>query len=216
MPATNRFPLLAASLAALVACATPNPPASASRAEPPAKGAEPAPDAASVAAMTDPRGCALVLGGGGAVFDGKEANDFFRKINTAVTDDVFQFLTMNGFRVEKMFLDAQESSGEGRGVQALVNMRRLRCSKLVQVSHFMDGPKTARQFGFVVTVMAAAPGDRTQGGRMFTLKGLHEKRYAYPLTKETISTLHASDIANQIGADLADTALLTKRGAAQP
>jgi hypothetical protein len=189
-------------VAALVAC-------------PGALAAEPAPAEDSTGSpipeyLSDPSACALVVGGGGMISDLESANEFLFKSNSDVTTALYDGLGMSGFRVEK-FIERPSRSGD-RVARIVAELQRRRCGRIVQVTHVVEGPESDRQLGFDVTVLVLDTEKSRQatGGRLYTVKGLFQKRYIYPL--KDLQNLTAVDVANQIGPDLADTGLLPLKG----
>lgn len=173
---------------------------------PPTPVPKPTPAPLDLSFLTSKTSCALVFGG--ATLEEEEGVEVdLAQLNGAVTGAVYERLEALGYVVEPLIVFTRDS-GDRKQVVA-IELAKRRCNKVVQVSHYLQGPT----FGFLVTMIQPATDqfDPSQDLWRFHWDPLpFTRRYAYRYTEDAVFELDPEEVAQEIAFDLGESGLLVR------
>ncbi len=165
--------------------------------------------ASPVMAQTAPAPCVLVMGGSIQDTGNPKNNDFWLKVDQAVTDDLTARLKTGGYAVQSVF---ESSTTPDHSMKvAISGLNATGCSEVIQVATALtsqDGHKLDT-WGFGVVIMRY---DKTELAKatQYTAVGAYSKDYSYPATTEVFQTLGMDDVAAQMITDMEAGGVLAK------
>lgn len=168
---------------------------------------KPSPAPLDLSFLTSKTACTLVLGGA-TVTEEEGVEVDLAQANGAVTGAVYDRLARQGFRVEPLIVFTRGSGDRSRTVATELTKRR--CSKIVQVSHFLQDPT----FGFLVTVLEPVTDqfDPSRDVWRFHWKPLpYTSRYAFRYTEDAVFELDLEEVADAIARDLAASGMIARK-----
>lgn len=146
------------------------------------------------------RDCALVSGGTGSQFTDVRVDKIWLEVNRKITDSLVDDLRENGYGVEKVFTEVADRTAEPP--KAIRTLARVRCTRLIQVSHDVGQSAEGPFFGFTVSVLRFEPSGGQGAGAMVRAASDYTRSYRYPRNTAEMDKFHTGTFANTVYADL--------------